>query len=171
MNNDLFSAISRFELMAFFSGYPLIYTLTLVIAGNDLLKEKFIGRTIPLLPLAYALVGTLFLGFQFKKLFPDYSFEHIRLTIKQPGLVAWGLLSILFWIPTFNRKTILSLLHSLVFFVLLATDLFMLLSSQSADNNMVRNDMEVYVNSLLLNVGAFAVLITLCYFFPSFKKK
>jgi len=171
MNNDFLSTISRLELMAFFSGYPLIYALTLVMAGNDLLKEKFGGRIIRLLPFAYALVGTLFLGFQLKKLFPDYSIEHIKLTIQQPYLVMWGLLAVLFWIPALSKKIILSLIHSFVFFFFLASDLFLQLTSSQANNNMVKNDMEVYANSLLLNLGAFAILIALFYLFTSLKKR
>ena len=160
MDNSFFAYLQQLELLAFFSGYPLIYAVTLFIAGNQQPKTGIRSKLISLLPLAYALVGTLYLGLQLKNLYPDYSFENIKATIQQPWLMTWGLLSIFFWIPVFRKKTIYSLIHSFVFFFFLIKDLVMQVSVSSSDKNIVRNDMKLYTDSLLLNLGAL-ILVTL----------
>ena len=171
MDDIFFAYLQRLELMAFFSGYPLLYAVTLFIAENQQLKNNFKSRIVSLLPFAYALVGTLYLGLQLKNLYPDYSIENIKLTMQQPYLKIWGLLAILFWIPAIAKKPILSLLHSLVFFLLLVRDLFLQLSASSADKNIVRNDMKIYTDSLLLNLGAFALIVLLSFLFTHYKKR
>jgi len=171
MDDIFFAYLQRLELMAFFSGYPLLYAVTLFIAENQQLKNNFKSRIVSLLPFAYALVGTLYLGLQLKNLYPDYSIENIKLTMQQPYLKIWGLLAILFWIPAIAKKPILSLLHSLVFFFFLVRDLFLQLSASSADKNIVRNDMKIYTDSLLLNLGAFALIVLLSFLFTHYKKR
>ena len=170
MDNSFFAYLQQLELMAFFSGYPLIYTVTLVIAGNQQLKDNFKMRMVSLLPFAYALIGTLYAGLQLKNLYPDYSIEHMKLAIQQPFLVTWGLLSILFWIPTLAKKAVLSLLHSLVIFFLLVRDLLLQLSAAS-DRDVVRNDMKIYTLSLLLNLGTVALLVLLSFLYTRYKNR
>jgi hypothetical protein len=171
MDDSFFSYLQQLELMAFFSGYPLIYAAVLVYAGNQREKNEFKTRAASLLPFAYAFVGTLFLGFQLRKLYPNYSVEHIKLTIQQPLLIIWGLFSILFWIPALAKKKVLSLIHSLVFFFFLVKDLFIQLFNPSANNDMIRNDMKIYTNSLLLNLGAIILMILLSFLHSYYKKR
>ncbi len=170
MGNNFFAYLQQLEMMAFFSGYPLLYAIILFITGNKKSKPDTKKRIASLLPFAYALVGTLYLGLQLKNLYPDYSFENIKVTIQQPFLVIWGLLSILFWIPALGKKSVLSLIHSLVFFFFLVRDLI-LQSSASADKNIVRNDMKIYTDSLLLNLGAFAFIVLLFFLYTFYKKR
>ena len=147
-------------MIAFFSGYPLLYAATFIIARQSPEKNNFADRVFSLLPSAYALAGTLYLGLQLRNLYPDYSIENIRLSIQQPYLVSWGLLSLLFWIPLLHNKPVLSLIHSLIFFSFLAKDLLLHTFEFTADKNVVRNDMKVYTVSLLLNLGSL-VMVTL----------
>lgn len=162
MDNSFFAYLDRFELMAFFSGYPLIYAIILVIAGNQPAKSGIKNRMASLLPFAYALVATLYLGLQLRNLYPDYSFENIRQSFQQPYLKAWGLLAIFFWIPAIARKRVLSLLHSFVFFYLWAKDLFyQQFLASSVDYLIVKNNMKIYTDSLILNLGAFALIVLL----------
>ena len=170
MDNSFFAYLQQIELMAFFSGYPLIYAVTLFIAGNQQSKNNFKSRIVSLLPFAYALVGTLYLGLQLKNLYPDYSIENIKHTIQQPWLITWGLLSILFWIPALAKKTVVSLIHSLVFFFILARHLFLQLFASSADQDMAGNDMKIYTVSLLLNLGALALIALLSFLITRYKK-
>ena len=170
MDDNFFAYLQQLELMAFFSGYPLIYAITLFFAGNQEVRDNFKSRIVSLLPFAYALVGTLYLGLQLKNLYPDYSFEHLKLTIQQPWLISWGLLSMLFWIPALNRKPFLSLIHSLIFFFFLIKDLFLQLTASAADNDVVRNDMKIYTISLLLNLGALIFIVLISFVFTNFKK-
>jgi hypothetical protein len=171
MDNSFFAYLERLELMAFFSGYPLLYAITLFLAGNRQLKNNFKSRIVSLLPFAYALVGTLYLGLQLKNLYPDYSIGNINLAMQQPWLITWGLLSIFFWIPALGKKPVLSLIHSLVFFFFLVRDLFFHSFHLSAGKNVLRNDMKIYTDSLLLNLGALILVTFISYLIDYFKSQ
>ncbi|QEC69867.1 hypothetical protein FRZ67_22150 [Panacibacter ginsenosidivorans] len=171
MDNSFLAYMQHLELIAFFSGYPLIYAVAFFIAGNNHLKNNLKSRVVSLLPFSYALMGALYAGLQLKKLYPDYSFENIQLIIQQPYLVIWGLLSILFWIPVLAQKKVLSLIHSLVFFFFLAKDLFLQFSSSIADNNIVSNDMKIYTLSLLFNLASLALILLLSFLFIHYKRR
>jgi hypothetical protein len=122
------------------------------------------------LPFAYALVGTLYLCLQLKNLYPNYSVENIKLTIEQPWLVIWALLSILFWLPSLSKKKVLSLIHSMVFFFFLLKDLLAQLFIPSAtDKSKIINDMNVYTSSLLLNTICFVFILLMSFLFAHYK--
>lgn len=160
MDNSFFAYTQLMELMAFFSGYPLLYAIVYLIFGKqELGQSSFKSRIVFLLPYAYALVGTLYLGLQLKNLYPDYSFENIGLSIHRPYLIAWGLLSMLFWIPALSKKIVFSLMHSFVFFYFLLRDLFLQIVDATVDKDIVRNDMKIYTVSLFVNLGAFLFII------------
>ena len=161
MDTSFFDYLQQLELIAFFSGYPLIYALIVVFAGKNQSKRSFKNKLVLLLPFAYALVGTLYLGLQLKNLYPDYSIENIKQIFQGSYLKIWGILSMLFWIPVFSRKTIFSLLHSLIFFFLLGKTLFLYLFKATEQIN-ISNEMKIYTDSLLLNTGCL-VIITFFY--------
>jgi hypothetical protein len=171
MDNSFFAYLQQLELMAFFSGYPLIYAVTLFFAGDQKAGSNSRGRMVRLLPFAYALVGTLYLGLQVRNLYPDYLIENIKLSIQHPYLTAWALLSILFWIPALGKKPEISLLHSFVFFFFLLKDLYLQLVTTGADKNIIRNDMKIYTDSLLLNLGALVLILLLSFLFTQYKKR
>ena len=158
-------------MMAFFSGYALLYAFILFVTGYKKSNPDTKKRVASLLPFSYALVGTLYLGLQLKNLYPDYSFESMNGTLQQPFLVIWALLSILFWIPTLSKKIVLSLIHSLVFFFFLLQDFFLQLSAKSGDRSMVRNSMKLYTDSLLLNISAFVFIALLAFLFTFYNKQ
>jgi len=89
MDNTFFAYLERIEMIAFFSGYPLLYAVIFFISGNLQINKDLKKRIISLLPFAYALVGTLYLGLLLKNLYPDYSIEKIKETIQQPYLIIW----------------------------------------------------------------------------------
>ena len=68
MGNNFFAYLQQLELMAFFSGYPLLYAIILFFAGNKQPKNNFKNRMVSVLPYAYALIGTLYLGSSIKKI-------------------------------------------------------------------------------------------------------
>ena len=171
MDNSFFVYLQQLELMAFFSGYPLLYAVIFSIAGNQRSGTSIKGRLVSLLPFAYALVGTLFLGLQLKNLYPDYSLGNIKQALAQPYLVIWGFLSLFFWIPALAQKPVLSLLHSLVFFFFLVRDLVLQLFAASPDNTIVKNEMKIYTDSLFLNMGAFVCIVILSFLLTYFKKR
>ena len=158
MDNNLIVYIERLQLIAFFAGYPLIYALVNLIAGDRSKQANaFVNRLVILLPFSYALTGVLFLGFVLKTLYPDYSIENI--TQQLTYLKIWGLLAVFFWFP-FAKKSVISLLHSLVFFFFLLRDMFMFMTSYIGID-VIKNDMKVYTDSLLLNTGTLTVIVIL----------
>ena len=169
MENSFFAYLQQLELMTFFSGYPLLYTLILSIAGNKKPLNNFRNRMIKVLPFSYAMVGTLYLGLELKNLYLSYSLGNVKQIMLHPYLMIWGLLSLLFWIPAISKKKELSLIHSLVFFFFLVKDVISQLGS-SADKYMLGNDMRIYTISLLLNLGAFIFLLLLSFFYSKIKK-
>lgn len=171
MDNSFFTYLQQLELIAFFSGYPLLYAFTIFLTGNSKSNPGIKKRIASLLPFAYALTGTLYLGLQLKNLYPNYSIENIKLLMLQPFLIIWGLLSLLFWIPALSKKPILSLLHSLVFFFFLTRDLFLHTFQSNADKNVIRNDMKIYTDSLLLNLGTFTLILILSFFIYQYRKR
>ena len=170
MGDSFFAFIQQLELMAFFSGYSLLYAIIVVFAGDRAPGNNFKTRLVPALPLSYALVGTLYLGLQLKNFYLSYSSANIIQSIHHPYLMIWGLLSILFWIPLFRKKEVVTLLHSLVFFFILVKDISMQIFS-SVDENILKNDMRIYTVSFLLNVASFILIILLYFFFFQNKKK
>lgn len=161
MGNNFLIYAQRLEMMAFFSGYPLIYFLLRLIARNTSFNNRRGNALTSILPWSYALVGTLYLGLQLNKLYPDYTIENSKQLFFQPGLQIWSLLSLLFWIPTLSKKQIWTVLHSLIFFFLIIKDLFFYFTRPGQDRDIVKNDMSMYTVSLLLNLAAVTFLFLL----------
>lgn len=168
MDDNFFKYLERLELMGFFVAYPLVYLIIYSFLSGS--KNQYFKKAPLLLPFAYALVGTLFLGLQLKNLYPDYSIDHIKSITLLPYLKIWGLTSLLFWIPVIAKKPILSLLHSLVFFYFLALDLY-LTTFKSLNKEVIQNDMRVFTDSFLLNIGAFILIYIATYFIRQLKRQ
>jgi hypothetical protein len=162
MDNDLVTYIERLELMGFFAGYPFIFALVHYIAGGQRKKTGALPERLKkLLPLAYALTGTLYFGLIMSNIFPDYSFKNIAAQFQNPFQL-WGLLSVLCWLPVFRKKAYFSVLHSLPVFLLLFKDLVTGIY-YSGGGDMIKNDMKIYTDSLLVNTGTL-VLVTIIFF-------
>lgn len=171
MGTSFFANLQLLELLAFFSGYPLFYAIIFFI--NDLQKKKNARNRslVILLPFTYALIGSLYLGLQLKNFYPDYSFENLQQFIHQPFLIGWGILSLVFWIPLMGKRPWFSLVHSLVFFIILVKDVFIQSSASLSDNSMVKNEMKMYTGSLLICFAAFTFISILFYLIPLFRKR
>src|SRR5687767_9204037 len=155
----MISYLQQLEILAFFSGYPLVYAVvaflrTTAKSGSSIKNSAFI-----LLPFSYTIVGILYLGLQLKNLFPDYSVRHIASQIQIPFFAGWALLSLAFWIPFLSKKPVLSLLHSLVFFYLIVKNFYLQLTSTEPDKHVLSNFMKVYSDSILLNTVVLIVLL------------
>jgi len=170
MGNSIFVYVQQLEMLAFFSGYPLMYYVVRYLFLHTSLKNLRGAATLSILPLAYALIGTLYLSLQFMNLYPDYTMANIRNRIQQPYLVIWALMSVLFWIPALARRQLWSVYHSLIFFFIIVKDLFFQITGFSTDRNILSNDMKVYSASIVLNFAAFIFLVLLS-FLPPFRKK
>jgi len=171
MDNSFFAYLQHLEMMAFFSGYPLIYAVVLFVSGNKQSVNNFRNRGASLLPYAYALVGTLFVGFQLKKILIGYSDGSINISFQQPLLIIWGLLAIFFWIPALAKKKALGLAHSSIFFFLLLWDIFMQKTLPSDNGNLLANDMKIYTGSLLLNATSLGFMVLIIYIFNRYSQR
>ena len=158
---DLLSSIQRFELLAFFSGYPVIYTVVTIVSGFGLKGVSAKLQKVPnLLGAAYAMVGTIFLFFLF---WPAFHVQPFR--VANGSIVAlrvWAMLAVLFWLPRLRKLPISSLLHSLIFFGLIVLDIIAGGSSLSG-RDQIGNDMRLFTISLLLNAATFSIVLLIVF--------
>ena len=152
------SLAERLEMFAFFAGYPLVFYLIYFFAGKTLQRPVFKNRGIYLLPMTYALLGTLYWGLQLRNWYPDYQIKNVVSNTYYIYSKIWALLAIIFWIPFFFKRPFLSVFHSLFFFFLLLRDILSQLLFHGQDKYTLRNEMKVYTISLLLNLFALMVV-------------
>ena len=170
MDNNLFAYIDLMLLLLFFSGYPLIYVLIKTV-GNLKPVNSYFGKDISfVLPYAYALTGLLYSGFLISNLFPIRSFEQFRSASELPFLQIWAFCSLLFFIPLFNRKPVISLLHSLVFFFFILRDLVSYVSG-TTEIEVIKNDMRVNSYSILINFVSFIFIVIIYLVFKKITAK
>jgi hypothetical protein len=170
MSENFFVYLEHLELLAFFSGYPLVYAGVHFVAGlNRKTHIQFSSRMQRCLPFAYALMGSIFFLLWIRELIIQSGIKNLAPGFNLSFLKVWALGSSFFWIPALAKKPVYSLLHSLVFFSLLIKDIIASLGSDRANNNM-SNDMKVYTISLVLNVLCLVLIIiaarVLTYCFP-----
>lgn len=159
MEDSFFDSLDRLEYVAFFAGYPLVYTCIQYLSGRLSNKQNTKIKITDLLPFGYALVGTLYVGLQLRNLFPDYSIEHIKSNFQHPVLKCWAFLSLLCWIPAIARIRAISLFHSFIFMTLWLKDiLFQQFFNTIPDVLIIRNEMKIYTDSLLLNFGTYSIV-------------
>ncbi len=164
MGNDIMAYIQKLELFGFFSGYCLLYSVIFSFkSGNNGKAQTLFQKLVILLPYAYALTATLYLGMVIKNISLDFSMRNFNEQFHIPFLQILALLGVLFWVPFFSKKTFLSLLHSLVFFFFLLKDIFFELNLPEGKET-IQNDMRLFTDSLLLNFITLA-FISLIYFF------
>ena len=159
MDNSFFIYLQQLEILVFFLGYPLIYLLVQSIVSIPSLNKDVQKRLWILLPYAYAIAGVLFLGFELKNMFPDFSAGNIAQRIQNPFLFCWGLVSLIFWIPSVRRIPVLAFIHSLVFFYPLVIMLFQTKGVSFSENDSLKNFMRIYTISLLL----YGVILSVLY--------
>lgn len=97
INDSLSIYISHLQLLSFFAGYPFIYALVKYMASDRGKKMPLLNKKwIELLPFAYALTGTLFLGLILKNISPDFSGKNITEQFQSPYLEIWGIMAFCF---------------------------------------------------------------------------
>lgn len=170
MDNSFFIYLEQLELIGFFSGYLFVYLLVKFVATILMQKKIIAFNFTKLLPYSYALVGLLFLGYQLKNLYPNYSIENLNSIPQNVYLKAWALLSILFFIPALAKKPALSLLHSLVFFYFIVQHLFNYFFN-AADSATLQNYMSIYTRSLLLHAGTYIIILFIYFTITAAKRK
>ena len=163
MGDEMIVYLQQLEILAFFSGYPLVYAIVAFLKGKPKSRSSIKTSAFTLLPFAYAIVGILYAGLQIKNLYPDYSVEHIVSEIQIPFFAGWAILSLVFWIPFFRKKPVISLLHSLIFFYLIVKNFYSQLTNTEPDKHVLGNLMKVYSDSILLNTIILILLLIIYY--------
>ena len=159
MWNDLSEFASWVELETFFSGYLFILMIILLVTSKRA-KGIFWKKLFACLPKAYALVGTFYLALQVKNLYPNFGVENIFPDTHYTYLKIWGILSTFFWIPAMNKKIIFSVLHNLIYFILMIAALYINFLS-NYDREMAHNSVKIFIASMAVNVAALLIVITL----------
>ncbi len=171
MNQSVGAFIEWVELMTFFPGYLFVFAMVYLLTGRQQANGMFQKKIITRLPIAYALVATLYWGFLLKSWYPGYDLASIRASIYHPVLRVCGMMGILCWIPYIYKRPLFSLFHSLVFFVLLLKDMLIPAPGKTLDDISRKNDLRIYGASIALNLGALLVITILTIIFSRFKKK
>lgn len=162
MDNSFVSLLQLLEILAFFSGFPMIY---LLVKYLDQYKgmQRFTQKAIPILPVAYGILGILFVGLELKNLLIDFNlarFEH-------PYLIVWGISSLLFLFPFFSKQPYWSFCHSLVFLLILVEKIIFEDFAPEGKAQQIKNYMTIYSISLALNL----VLLLLSFAISQFWRK
>ncbi|MBN8857850.1 MAG: hypothetical protein J0H29_05655 [Sphingobacteriales bacterium] len=164
------SYLQQLELIAFFAGFPMLYAAASVISGSSLSRNKYGTKLVSFLPYSYALVATLYFGLQIRTQYDYYSPGITSGQFHLPLTVIWGLLANLFWIPALAKKPVLSLLHSSIFFFPVVKDIFLQITTNEVDRNIVSNDMKLYTLSLIINIAALAVVFLVSFLYRWFSR-
>ena len=159
MGNEMITYLQQLEILAFFSGYPLIYAIAATIKSTARSGNSIKRRMFTLLPFAYAISGILYAGLQLRNLCPDLSYDHISSEIQIPFYAIWGFTSILFFLPALNKKPFISLLHSSIFFYLMAKNYYLEISGSETDPTVLKNYMKIYFDSIILNIAIIIALL------------
>ena len=160
MWNDLSEFASWVELETFFSGYLFVWMIILLVTSLST-KATLGKKLLTSLPKAYALVGTFYLALQLKNAYPDFAIKNIFTDTRYTYLKIWAILSICFWIQALNKKTIFSILHNLVYFILMIIAIYINFFSGSYDENMAINNIKILVASIAINVAALLIVISI----------
>jgi uncharacterized membrane protein len=142
-----------------FSGYLLVFSILYIVSAYKGQRGFIKIRIMPLLPLTYAFVGTIFWGLQLRVGHSYNTFQHFVSSLQYPFLHGWALLSILFWIPFLRERPILSALHSSIFFALMMIDLFAEARDKLFDNSLLGNGLKIYSVSLGIYITALLFLL------------
>jgi len=151
---DFLAGIERFEVMLFFSGYIIIWTIV-----NRFWQKRMISGVAKykVLVYSYLLIATLFIAFLARKFYllsiGDPVFEHAFSLLS-----ILGTLSITFWIPALQRIRLLGVLHSLLFFAFIPIDLIRYALGET-ERFQLRNDMNILALSVALNTLAFLIVL------------
>lgn len=164
MDNSFVGFLQLLEILAFFSGYPMVFLLVKY-AGQFSSIQKLSKKAMFLLPYSYGIIGLLFIGFQLRNAYPGFDwsrFQHVY-------LIFWGILSVLFTLSVFAKQPYLSLFHSLIFLFVLFGNIIWKGGGQQITPSEIRNYMTVYSISLALNLVIVLVAITVTFFYAKMK--
>ena len=169
MDNSFFAYLKQLEVMVFFSGYPLL-CCNYFYCRRSSIKKQFQHKDCSAITFCICPGGYIISWAAIKKFISWIFCRKNKRWFSTTLINSLGTSLNSFLDTGPGQKTVFSLIHSLVLFFFPAIGLFVQLSS-SADKNTFRNDMKIYTVSLLLNVGAFALIVFLFFLFAHLKKR
>ena len=170
--NDFFTYIEKLELVAFFAGYPLVYFFILLLSNTSFIKYSLREGLIKGLSNAYVIVVFLYIGMKLNHTYNEFNgqgiswnYNHLNFYLK-----TWAFLGVLFLFRPFKSKPVLLLLHSLVFFIIVAIDI-LLFMNHKIQIEVVHNEMRLYFLSVLLHLTCIFSVIIYYLLLPKLKSK
>jgi hypothetical protein len=152
------------EILAFFSGYPLIYLLVKYLNQFRGI-QRFTKQALLVLPFVYGFIGIFFLGLQLKTLSITLDLAHFQ----HPYLVIWGIISIVFLFPIFSKQPSFSLFHSLIFLFVLISKFFFKSTSLEEKSQVISNYMNIYTISIALNLVLLILVMAVSFLLKKIK--
>ena len=148
----------------FFTGYPLMFAF-LYFTGKSKSMHRIAEKMYPLLPLSYAFVATCFWILMLCTGRADFIFERIASAIPAMVVILYSLTSLLFWVPKFRKKTYLSLLHSLPFFLLPPSNMLLRITRHKiVAHDYIFNLLRIYTAAFILYILVIIVLLIVKWF-------
>lgn len=171
MDHTFFAYLQQLEILAFFSGYAPVYLVVQRVVSLPGINESFKKRVQLLLPYTYAIAGTLFLGFELKNNFPNFSIARFMERVQDSFLFYWSLLPLACWVPVVRRYPFLSLLHSFAYLLVMIREFVFSGGNAYQNNHFTGNYMRIYSISMLAYLMILLVLglSSLFYAFRSVK--
>ena len=144
----------------FFTGYPFVYLLLHLTARNKNFNQVLVEKICPLLPISYAFVASCFWILTLFTGRINFVLEKITPVVSSALVIVYSLSGLLFWLPVFRKKNILSLIHSLLLFLLpplnMLSDKFM---HRVVPHDYVITLLRVYTAGLLIYLIAIGFLL------------
>ena len=155
--NDLFIYIEQVELIAFFSGLPVIWILVNLIFENKSKDTVEINR---ILPPVYGILSVLYVGMKLDAYWPNIFAGWLFGNKWHIFLKFWAISAIFFLLPIRNIFFLrCSFFHSLVFYAILLKDLIQFFyNTLSAE--LIRNEWKLH----FLSIGLTAILASVFYY-------
>ncbi|MBU3743747.1 MAG: hypothetical protein FGM61_04255 [Sediminibacterium sp.] len=155
--NDLFIYIEQVELIAFFSGLPVIWILINLLFGSKSIGIVIINR---ILPLVYGVLSVLYVGMKMDTYWTNMLAGWLFGNYWHVFLKCWAISAILFLLPIENKFfQRFSFFHALLFYTILLKDLILFFNN-ALSPELISNEWKMH----LISIGLTAVLATILYF-------
>lgn len=155
--NDFFIYIERLELIAFFTGVPLLGIIIFLVIGK---RERGMVLLHNILPITYAILSVLYLGMKMYQHGLDMGDWLLRGSVLHILLKGWAISASLFFIPAFRKRWRgVSNYHGLVFYGIILNDLIQA-SREALSAELIRNEWFLQGLSIL----GTTLLLALVYF-------
>jgi hypothetical protein len=149
----------------FFTGYPLAYGFFHLAGRNKNMHHLIAEKIYPLLPLAYAFVGTCFWILMLYTGKTGFIIEKIASSVPSVLIILYSFTGLLFWLPAFRKKAYLSLLHSLPFFLLPPANMLLKITRHKiVAHDYIFNLLRIYIAAFILYILVITVLLLVKWF-------